>query len=83
MFTPPVSTLIFNETSPGLLTVPQNGTDEQWQSFVKGDVTPTLHPIGSVAMGPKEEGGCVDENLVVYGTKNVRVVGALIFLTSS
>ena len=25
---------------------------------------------------PKEDGGAVDSNLVVYGTKNVRVVGA-------
>ena len=34
-----------------------------------------LHPIGTVPMMPKVDGGAVDSNLLVYGTKNVRVVG--------
>lgn len=75
MNTAPVSQLILNETSPGYAVVPANATDAQWQAFIKADVTPTIHPVGSVAMGAKEEGGCVDSNLVVYGTKNVRVAG--------
>ncbi|KZP07186.1 GMC oxidoreductase [Athelia psychrophila] len=73
MNTPPVSQLLLNETSPGYVVVPANATDAQWQAFIKADVTPTIHPVGSVAMGAKDEGGCVDSNLVVYGTKNVRV----------
>lgn len=75
MNTAPVSQLILNETSPGYAVVPVNATDAQWQAFIKSDVTPTIHPVGSVAMGAKDEGGCVDSNLVVYGTKNVRVAG--------
>lgn len=75
MNTPPVSQLLLNETSPGYVVVPANATDAQWQAFIKADVTPTIHPVGSVAMGAKDEGGCVDSNLVVYGTKNVRVAG--------
>lgn len=75
MATPPISQLIINELSPGFIVVPPNATDAQWQAFVKSNVSATIHPVGSVAMGPKEEGGCVDSNLVVYGTKNVRVVG--------
>ncbi|KZP19980.1 GMC oxidoreductase [Athelia psychrophila] len=71
--TPPVSQLILNETSPGYTAVPANATDAQWQAFVKASVMPTIHPVGSVAMGAKDEGGCVDSNLIVYGTKNLRV----------
>lgn len=83
MSTPPVSQLISNETSPGYAAVPLNATDAQWQEFVKSSVSATLHPVGSVALGPKDEGGCVDSNLLVYGTKNVRVIGKFLrFLPS-
>ncbi|KAF7984892.1 hypothetical protein HWV62_10891 [Athelia sp. TMB] len=71
--TPPVSQLIASELSPGYTAVPVNATDAQWQAFIKSAVSPTIHPVGSVAMGARNEGGCVDSNLVVYGTKNVRV----------
>lgn len=73
--TPPVSHLISNETSPGYGLVPANATDAQWQAYIKAIVQPTIHPVGSVAMGARDEGGCVDNNLVVYGTKNLRVAG--------
>lgn len=73
--TPPMSQFSINETSPGYAVVPVNATDEQWQAFIKASVQPTIHPVGSVAMGAREEGGCVDSNLIVYGTKNVRVAG--------
>ena len=51
---------------------------------VKGEVRRTFsseyHPIGTCAMHPSEkEGGVVDANLRVYGTKNVRVVDASVF----
>lgn len=32
------------------------------------------HPLGSASMLPKEEGGVVDKDLIVYGTNNLRVV---------
>ncbi|KAF7121619.1 hypothetical protein CNMCM5793_009090 [Aspergillus hiratsukae] len=37
------------------------------------------HPCGTCSMLPREQGGVVDPNLRVYGTKNVRVVDASIF----
>lgn len=36
------------------------------------------HPIGTCSMLPKEDGGVVDPSLLVYGTKNLRVVDASI-----
>jgi len=39
----------------------------------------TYHACGTAAMLPKEKMGVVDENLIVYGTNNLRVVDASIF----
>ena len=38
--------------------------------------TPNCHPVGTCAMMSRELGGVVSPELVVYGTKNVRVVDA-------
>ncbi|KAK0616994.1 GMC oxidoreductase-like protein [Immersiella caudata] len=38
----------------------------------------TFHPVGTAAMMPRELGGVVDENLLVYGVKGVSVVDASI-----
>jgi choline dehydrogenase len=72
--TSPLSGLIGIEEVPGPL-VPQDATDAEWQAFTKAQVTPVLHPIGTVPMLPKADGGAVDSNLIVYGTANVRVIG--------
>jgi choline dehydrogenase-like flavoprotein len=45
----------------------------------EGGALPTHHACGSVAMLPLEEGGVVDQDLLVYGTRNLRVVDASIF----
>ncbi|EEP77395.1 predicted protein [Uncinocarpus reesii 1704] len=37
-----------------------------------------VHPIGTCAMMPREDGGVVDPDLIVYGTENLRVVDASI-----
>lgn len=39
-------------------------------------MSPNQHLVGTASMLPKELGGVVDTNLVVYGTENVRVVDA-------
>lgn len=43
---------------------------------------PVIHPIGTVAMLPREMGGAVGSDLKVYGTSNVRVVGESTYLSS-
>ncbi|KAF8876180.1 GMC oxidoreductase [Infundibulicybe gibba] len=40
--------------------------------------TATWHPLGTASMLPRADGGVVDSNLIVYGTKNLRVVDASI-----
>lgn len=39
----------------------------------------THHSCGTTAMLPRSDGGVVDQNLKVYGTKNLRVVDASVF----
>jgi choline dehydrogenase-like flavoprotein len=33
------------------------------------------HPVGTVAMAPRADGGAVDTKFRLYGAANVRVVG--------
>lgn len=55
------------------------GTLEGAKKYVLDTASTTFHACGTAAMLPKEKGGVVDTNLVVYGTKNLRVVDASIF----
>ncbi|CAO1635148.1 unnamed protein product [Parajaminaea phylloscopi] len=57
--------------------VPGTGltSDADLTAFLKNTGTMTeYHPIGSASMLPRDKGGVVDPNLVVYGTSNVRVI---------
>jgi choline dehydrogenase len=47
--------------------------------LVRQTSSTSFHPVGTCAMLPKEDGGVVDPNLKVYGTKNLRVVDASVF----
>jgi choline dehydrogenase-like flavoprotein len=49
-------------------------TDAQWREWVKENLLTVFHPSGTAAMLPREEGGVVNGDLVVYGTTNLRVV---------
>ena len=46
------------------------------RDYVRTTALSCYHPVGTCAMLPRNEGGVVDSRLVVYGTKNVRVVDA-------
>ncbi|OQE43059.1 hypothetical protein PENCOP_c003G04783 [Penicillium coprophilum] len=63
--------------------IPENATDlsdlDHVKDVVKDRLYTCFHPAGSCAMLPRENGGVVDSNLKVYGTKNLRVVDASIF----
>jgi choline dehydrogenase len=54
-------------------------TLEGAKSFVARNSSSEYHGSGSCAMLPREKGGVVDEQLKVYGTRNVRIVDASIF----
>ncbi|KAG6817769.1 hypothetical protein H0H87_003177 [Tephrocybe sp. NHM501043] len=73
--THPLKEVIAAEVLPGLSSIPVNASDAQWQNFVKSGYQAVLHPIGSVPLLPRNDGGAVGPDLVVYGTANVRVVG--------
>lgn len=56
--------------------LPDSGEErvEKIKAHIRTHVGPTYHPVGTVAMLPKEDGGVVSSDLKVYGTSNLRVV---------
>lgn len=46
------------------------------KDYVRTTALSTYHPAGTCAMLPRNEGGVVDNRLIVYGTANLRVVDA-------
>ena len=46
------------------------------KDYVRTTAISSYHPAGTCAMLPRSEGGVVDNRLIVYGTRNVRVVDA-------
>jgi choline dehydrogenase len=81
----PLSTLLKdNETGDGKKAQPSfnvNGrlTKEVAVSLVREAMSTSFHPVGTCSMLPREDGGVVDPELRVYGTRNLRVVDASIF----
>ncbi|GKU10128.1 choline dehydrogenase [Fusarium langsethiae] len=70
-----LSSLSPNETAPGVDVV----SDEDIWAWIPKALKPTdYHPAGSAAMMPLELGGVVDQQLRVYGVKNLRVIDASI-----
>lgn len=76
--TAPLSSIVSEELVPGLASVPLNASDEVWQDWVLQNIQPVKHPLGTVAMLPKEMGGAVGSDLKLYGSSNVRVVGKFV-----
>ncbi|GAB7341249.1 hypothetical protein MBLNU457_7526t1 [Dothideomycetes sp. NU457] len=58
---------------------PHAASDLQLESFLNRSLGTEYHPCGTAAMLPREDGGVVDSDLMVYGTQNLRVVDASIF----
>lgn len=52
---------------------------EEAKKLVRETLISNFHPVGTCAMGKRDEGGVVNERLIVHGTKNLRVVDASIF----
>lgn len=72
--TPAIQELVPTELTPG----PSLQTDEELLGFARDSLSTMFHPVGTSAMQPREIGGVVDYNLMVYGTRNLRVVDASI-----
>ncbi|KAJ7122340.1 alcohol oxidase [Mycena epipterygia] len=76
--TPPFSDLI-SSTALAESGVPgPDATDEEVRDWVLATYTPGIHFVGSNSMMPKELGGVVSPELLVYGTTNLRVADASI-----
>ncbi|KAI0751029.1 alcohol oxidase [Daedaleopsis nitida] len=65
----PLKDITTKERNPG----PEVQTDEEIVDWIKKVMTTTWHTAGSCSMLPKANGGVVDPQLKVYGTKNLRV----------
>ncbi|EJD54352.1 GMC oxidoreductase [Auricularia subglabra TFB-10046 SS5] len=72
--TPPLRDLWDAEYEPG----PAVQTPEQWTAYARATMGSIFHPMGSCAMMTRAEGGVVEPNLLVHGTRNLRVVDASI-----
>jgi choline dehydrogenase-like flavoprotein len=72
--TPPLSYAFVTEYEPGYELVPLGADDDVWRQYVLNATSTIYHPVGTCAMLPREEGGVVDAQLLVYGTSNLRVV---------
>lgn len=58
-------------------------TTEQLMEWGRGQIIPSVyHPIGTCAKVPRESGGCVDEQLKVYGTSRLSVIDGSIMPTN-
>lgn len=58
-------------------------TTEQLAEWARQQIIPSVyHPIGTCAKVPRESGGCVDEQLRVYGTSRLSVIDGSIMPTN-
>lgn len=62
--------VVRNEVVPG----PEADSDEAIETFIRKTVSTVYHPVETASLLPKEAGGVVDAQLIVYGTENLRVV---------
>ncbi|KAJ0420560.1 hypothetical protein BJY00DRAFT_284080 [Aspergillus carlsbadensis] len=79
--TAPVKDIVGEPVQPSLQEVPSNASGAEWEGWVRRSFSPNHHLLGTAAMLPRELGGVVDPQLVVYGTENVRVVDASVLPT--
>jgi choline dehydrogenase-like flavoprotein len=71
----PFSSVIAN---PFIDAVPANGTDADWENFLRSTSFGASHWVGTSALLPRHDGGVVSPSLKVYGTSGLRVIDASI-----
>ncbi|TGO55554.1 hypothetical protein BOTNAR_0242g00200 [Botryotinia narcissicola] len=75
--TKPLASLLKPNGKRNKLYTPWNDLDEV-KKYVKKTGMSNWHPVGTCAMLPENKGGVVDNNLIVYGISNLRIVDASI-----
>ncbi|ETS75972.1 hypothetical protein PFICI_12916 [Pestalotiopsis fici W106-1] len=73
--TEPLKSVLAGEYEPGPAV---GGSDESWRGFAQETAISFFHLASTCAMLPRDQGGVVDPELRVYGTRNLRVVDASI-----
>lgn len=73
--TAPLSSALGDEVTPGSAVQ----SDDDWDTWLAGQIGTEYHPSCSCAMLPQDQGGVVDADLKVYGLANVRVADASVF----
>ena len=64
---------------PSYNSVPQDASIDVLTAYIRNNLRTEYHYSGTCAMMPRQLGGVVDANLLVYGTSNVRVVDTSVF----
>lgn len=59
--------------------VPLSEQDDDLDKFIRGNLRTAYHYSSSCRMARREEGGVVDDELKVYGVRNLRVCDASVF----
>jgi hypothetical protein len=71
--TAPLSNTLIEETLPGA-----GVTGDALNDYTKNICQTEYHPLGTCSMLPRDKGGVVNTNLIVYGTENIRVIDSSI-----
>ncbi|KAL6826681.1 hypothetical protein V8C40DRAFT_274852 [Trichoderma camerunense] len=79
MATEPLSSTILAQPNGKRLPATIPSTLENARHIVEERVISNMHLCGTCPMMPREEGGVVDNRLLVYGTRNLRIVDASVF----
>jgi choline dehydrogenase-like flavoprotein len=69
--TEPLKSAIVSTVTPD-----PDANDDELAEHLKKGVDTIYHPTGTASMLPREDNGVVNPRLIVYGTKNLRVVDA-------
>lgn len=70
--TDPLNSYMGSQVNPSVNTT----TREQWIGWLRNQLHTEFHPCGTASMMPRNLGGVVNNELLVYGTSNLRVVDA-------
>ncbi|QIW99172.1 hypothetical protein AMS68_004690 [Peltaster fructicola] len=74
-----ITTNAMSVLDPDEVLPPANASSDEILQHIRTRSQTEYHVSGTAAMLPRKLGGVVDANLLVYGTKNLRIVDASVF----